>query len=190
MMRASLCLLFTLGCASSTGVWREVSTPHFVVRTDLDADIARRAAATLELNRDMLVSAAWPATQIPEWARTEVYVLDGADFQRIFGEKLESLSMGTFPEQFFFYGDPGRWESRSSLTVSAISTLRFHLAERIARLLYPDGPRWFLDGLAHSLETVHLSEDGKSVVRGALNPQRRQDHDCRQHQRPADAAKG
>jgi Tfp pilus assembly protein PilF len=150
-------------------VWREVGTPHFVVRTDLDAEIARRAAATLELNRDMLVSAAWPRTEIPEWARTEVYILDAADFQRTFGEKTESLSMGTVPEQFYFYGDPGRWEMRRSLTLSAVSTLRYHLAERMGQLIYPDGPRWFHNGLARFLETVHLSEDGKSVILGAVN---------------------
>lgn len=169
MSRTLICLLLTLGCASSTGVWREVSTPHFVVRTDLDADIARRAAATLELNRDMLVSAAWPRTEIPEWARTEVYVLDGVDYQREFGEKVESLSVGGVPEQLYFHGDPGSWETRSSLMVSAVSTLRFQIAVRIGRLLYPEGPRWFLDGVAHFLETVHLSEDGKSVVLGAVN---------------------
>jgi tetratricopeptide (TPR) repeat protein len=170
MKRAIVCLLLGLGCARSTGVWREVSTPHFVLRTDLAAGVAKRAAQTLELNRDMLVSAAWPRTEIPEWARTEVYVLDGTDFQRTFGEKVDSLSMGGVPEQFYLYGDPGRWESRSSLMLSAVSTLRFQLAVRIARLLYPDGPRWFVDGIGHFLETVHLSDDGKSVVLGAVNP--------------------
>jgi tetratricopeptide (TPR) repeat protein len=170
MNRAIVCVLLGLGCAQSTGVWREVSTPHFVLRTDLAADVAKRAAETLELNRDMLVSAAWPRTEIPEWARTEVYVLDGMDFQRTFGEKLESLSIGGVPEQFYLYGEPGRWESKSSLMLSAVSTLRFQLAVRIARLIYPDGPRWFVDGIGHFLETVHLSDDRKSVVLGAVNP--------------------
>ena len=169
MSRAILCLLLTVGCASSTGVWREVSSPHFVVRTDLDADVARRAAATLELNRSMLVSAAWPKTDIPEWARTEVYVLDGAEHQRWFGEKIESVSIGGVPEQFYFYGDPGRWESRSDLAVSPVSTLRFQLAVRMSRILYPDCPRWFSQGIARFLETVHLSADGGSVVMGAVN---------------------
>jgi len=165
----ALVCLAGVGCASGPNVWREVTTPHFVLRTDLDAETARRAAAELELNRDMLVSAAWPKMEIPEWARAEVYVLERDEFKQVFGPTTDSVSIGGVPQRFFMYGDPDRWETRSSLAVSPVSTLRFQLAVRMAALVYPDGPPWFARGIGHFLETVHPSEDGQSVVMGAVN---------------------
>src|SRR5687768_16660492 len=100
MLRRALLCFLTIGCASSPGVWREVTTPHFVLRTDLDAETAHRAAAELELNRDMLVSAAWPNADIPEWTRAEVYVLGREEFKQTFGETMESVSMGGVPQRF------------------------------------------------------------------------------------------
>src|SRR5688572_27381403 len=96
--RALLCFL-TLGCASSPPVWREVTTPHFVLRTDLDAETARRAGAELELNRDMLISAAWPNVELPQWAREEVYVLDADDFREQFGLNTTAVSLGGVPQR-------------------------------------------------------------------------------------------
>src|SRR3712207_3091910 len=109
-----LILTLPLGCASSPAVSREVTTPHFVLRTDLDAADARRSAEALELNRDMLVSAAWSNVEIPEWSRAEVYVLaDSTEFHLRFGNHVDGASISrTASEQYFLNSTPEHWEPR------------------------------------------------------------------------------
>jgi len=169
LVRAITCLL-AFGCASSPAVWREVSTPHFVLRTDLDAETARRAAAALELNRDMLVSAAWPNAEIPEWTRHEVYVLaDSTEYHLRFGSTVDSASISGAPQQFFLHGAPEHWEPRWMTKAAPNSQLRYHLGLRLAWLMYPAAPPWFQNGVAAFLEPVHMADDGQSVVLGAVN---------------------
>jgi hypothetical protein len=159
------------GCASGGDVWREVATPHFIVRTDLDVDAARRAAAALESDRDMLVSAAWPKADLPEWARPEVYVLASrAAFAARFGSNTVAVARGFYPFQIFLFGAPESWEGRGNLALPAVSRLRQMLAYKMANQAYETAPVWFLEGLAEFLETVHLSENGRSVVVGAIHP--------------------
>jgi len=40
--------------------WRQVTTPHFVLRTDFDEKTAIRGREESEATRDTLISAAWP----------------------------------------------------------------------------------------------------------------------------------
>jgi tetratricopeptide (TPR) repeat protein len=163
-------LAITAGCASGGGVWREVTTPHFVVRTDHDSKTARQIAEGLEADRDLLVSGVWPKTDIPEWSRSEVYVLsDRPEFEAYFGANYSSCSLGNSPPQYFLKGSPGDWEYRRDFRMTTVSTLRFHVAMRIATLVYPEAPNWFDEGIATFLETAHPSEDGRSVVMGSVN---------------------
>jgi hypothetical protein len=66
------------GCATfrsaggSSADWRQVTTPHFRLRTDFDEKTAVEAALKLESTRDALVSAAWPSFEFGEGTRTEV----------------------------------------------------------------------------------------------------------------------
>lgn len=171
MLRRALLCFLTIGCASSPGVWREVTTPHFVLRTDLDAETARRAAEELELNRDMLISAAWPNAELPQWARDEVYVLDVDEFREQFDRNTAAVTLGGVPQRFFLPGVPENWETRSTLDTSPVSILRNQLATKIAARFYSGAPRWFQEGLAYFLETVHLSQDRQQVILGAVNVQ-------------------
>jgi tetratricopeptide (TPR) repeat protein len=169
-IRLAVLSLLAFGCASGPAVWREVSTSHFVLRTDLDAETARRAAAELELNRDMLVSAAWSSVEIPEWTRAEVYVLaDSTEYHVRFGDGVDSASISGEPQQFFLHGAPEHWEPRWMTKAAPNSQLRYHLAARMAWLIYPTAPAWFQVGVAQFLEPVHLSDDRSSVVLGAIN---------------------
>jgi tetratricopeptide (TPR) repeat protein len=176
-----------VGCASSPAVWREVTTPHFVLRTDLDSETARRSAAALELNRDMLVSAAWPNINMPEWTRAEVYVLaDSTEYHVRFGNRVDSASISGVPQQFFLHGAPEHWEPRSMSDAAPSSQLRYHLAARMASLIYPTAPAWFQVGVAQFLEPVHLSDDGKSVVLGAINADALRNYDSNRTKSLAD----
>ena len=62
------CCLLAVGCASPPATWREVSTPHFTLRTDLDAPTAVQAGAALETTRDAILSAAWSGVRCARWA--------------------------------------------------------------------------------------------------------------------------
>jgi hypothetical protein len=154
----------------SGGTWRRVTTPHFVLRTDFEEATAVEAAKKLEATRDALISAEWPTFPFPEVARTEVYVLSNSlEFERLFGRRTTGLYMGGRRAAFVLYGPPHRWEKRTSLQAESTSVLRHELAHRLAALVFSHEPRWFAEGLAQFLETVHESEDHKSVIVGAVN---------------------
>ncbi len=58
---------------------------------------------------------------------------------------------------------------RAPATPETTSVLRHELVHHFAASIYRRQPRWFAEGLAQFLETVRVSEDGKSVVVGAVN---------------------
>jgi hypothetical protein len=70
-LTASL-VLATLGCATlppcpakGGPAWTEVTTRHFAIRTDLDADDAGELARQLEETRAALMTLAWPNAADP-----------------------------------------------------------------------------------------------------------------------------
>jgi tetratricopeptide (TPR) repeat protein len=163
------CAIHGVGPGAETG-WSQVTTPHFKLRTDLDEDTAVEAAKKLEATRDELVSAEWPTFAFPEHPPTEVYVLaNGLDFEALFGRMVGGFYRGGTRPAFFLYGSPGHWERRTSLAFDSTSILRHEMVHQLAADVFDHEPRWFAEGLAQFLETVHASEDGKSVVVGALN---------------------
>lgn len=174
-----LVLLIALsGCAAWRGPgrsseydWTRVTTPHFVLYTDLDRKTAVEGALELERTRDALISAAWPSYEFPAMVRTRVFVLaNGLDFERVFGKALQGLfAPGTRPA-FYLYGPPSRWSTRWSLDLRlSSSVLRHEMAHQLASAVYTRTPRWFDEGLAQFLETIGVSEDGNSVIIGHPN---------------------
>jgi hypothetical protein len=169
--RMALLAVFTLGCSSS-GAWRRVDTPHFIVRSDLDSKDTREAAVAIEATRDALISAAWPKFAFKNEQMTEVYVLaNGLDFERFFGRKTAGLFVHASPPMVFLYGTADRWELRRSAHSPSNSILRHEMAHHLASLVYGRQPKWFSEGLAQFLEAVYYSEDGRSVVLGGVNTQ-------------------
>lgn len=163
-----LLALTALACSSS-GTWRRVETPHFLLRTDLGASDAKHAGAALETTRDALVSAAWPHYKFKD-VQTEVYVLaNGLDFERYFGSKTAGLFLHTSPPMFFLYGSPSRWELRRSAHRPDDSVLRHEMAHELSSEVWPRQPRWFAEGLANFLEPVFYAEDEQNVVLGGIN---------------------
>jgi Flp pilus assembly protein TadD len=176
---AACCLLATAlaGCATLHGAgassdtdWHRVTTSHFVLRTDFDDQTALAAAKKLEATRDDLISAAWPSFHFPDGARTEVFVLsNGLDFERFFSRKATGLFSGGDRPTFFLHGHPDRWDERSTLAAESTSVVRHEMAHQLAAAVYAHEPRWFAEGIAQFLETVHESDDHKSVIVGAVN---------------------
>jgi hypothetical protein len=172
-------VVFLVGCATfqtagrrrADSGWYEITTPHFVLFTDLDERTAGEAAVELEKTRDTLISAAWPAFHFPDLARTRVYVLaNGIDFERTFGRQVGGMFMSTKRPAFFLYGTPEKWSTKWNIQQRAsFSVLRHEMAHQLAAVVYSGGPRWFDEGLAQFLETVQVSGDGQSVNVGRTN---------------------
>jgi tetratricopeptide (TPR) repeat protein len=156
---------------ASDSEWRKITTQHFELYTDLDAEAAVEAAKELEKTRDALITAAWPSFPFPDVVRTQVFVLsNGLDFERIFGHRMWGLfANGTRPA-FYLYGPPSRWAPRASLLqVAPSSVLRHEMTHQLAAAVFRRAPRWFEEGLAQFLETVQITADGKSIVVGSTN---------------------
>jgi tetratricopeptide (TPR) repeat protein len=155
-------------CASSS--WTEIKSAHATVKTDLAPADARRAAVLTEQTRAMLLAAAWPGSQL-EPDRVELIVFSNhQEFQRYFGGYSAKLVMDDQPHLIFLYGPPDRWEKRMVLDEEGTtSALKEALVEHLSTYFYRRRPRWFSVGLAEFLETVHISEDGRTAVIGTVN---------------------
>jgi tetratricopeptide (TPR) repeat protein len=157
----------------STG-WTEVQTAHITLRTDLDADDARRAALTVENTRAALLAGAWPAAKLLQPERIEVVVFaKEGDFLRYFGRGFVGIFVhGSYPPTAFLYGPPEKWEHRMTLSrEETTSVLKHELTHHLAAYFYRRQPRWFSEGLAQYLETIRFSEDGKTATLGDINLQ-------------------
>jgi hypothetical protein len=169
-------LLSSTGCATFRGAggasaeWRQVTTPHFQLRTDFDDKTAVEAAQKLEATRDALVSAAWPSFEFPEGVRTEVYVLsNGLDFESLFSRKVSGVFTSGGRPTFVLSGPPDSWDKRQTLAAESTSIVRHEMAHQLAAAVFAHEPLWFAEGLAQFLETIHESDDHRSVIVGSVN---------------------
>ena len=168
-------LLFGAGALAApapTG-WREVKTAHVTLKTDLDAEEARRAAMAVERTRAGLLAAAWAGAKLqPEHIEVVVFASQ-LDFVRYFGPNLLGLFLhGSYPPMAFLYGPPDKWEHRANLALDeTTSVLKHELVHHLAAFIYRREPRWFAEGLAQYLETLRFAEDGKTAILGEVNLQ-------------------
>jgi tetratricopeptide (TPR) repeat protein len=170
------------GCGALSGSsrycgWRQATTPHFVVRSDFDEPTITKAALELERTRDELVSAAWPAIDFSQVRYTEVYLLSSsAEFERLVGPWIEGAFENGPRPAFYLSGSSEGWDrgpgwdrGSGSRWMTATSVLRHEMAHQLAAVVFPNEPRWFAEGLAEFLETIHRSDGGRSVVLGEIN---------------------
>jgi tetratricopeptide (TPR) repeat protein len=153
--------------------WTEVKSVHITLKTDLNAEEARRATLAVERTRAALLAAAWAGAKLqPE--RIEVVVFASqTDFLRYFGANVAGLFMhGTYPPTAFLYGPPEKWERRATLALNeTTSVLKHELVHHLAAFIYRRQPRWFAEGLAQYLETLRFAEDDKTAILGEVNLQ-------------------
>ena len=166
-----VCILWA-GVARADSGWREIQGPHVTLRTDLSSGAAKEAAAAVERFRsELIIAGAWPRATLPAADRIEVTVFaNGLDFEHHFGRNVGGIFFHELPPYAILYGTPDRWERRASAaTAETTSVLRHELVHHLAASIYRRQPRWFAEGLAQFLETVRASDDGKSVIVGAVN---------------------
>jgi tetratricopeptide (TPR) repeat protein len=198
-MAQVLAALLLLATTATPSGWQELKTAHFTLRTDLDPEPAMRAAVEIERTRAALVAAMWPPVQEVGVEPVDVIVLrDGMEFERYAGRGTNGLySHLALPPRIVLWGSPDRWEVRVGgprwldlpgnrglspvvrqellahldvVRAGSSSVLRHELAHHLAAAVYGRQPIWFSEGQAQFLESLRLSEDGRSATIGLINP--------------------
>ncbi|MFY0563729.1 DUF1570 domain-containing protein [Archangium lansingense] len=149
--------------------WLEVESEHFTLRTDLSIEEARKAASYLEQTRIALLSAAWPSAAQRQMARVTVYVLaESSDFESLFPRRVSGFfSLQGHEPLIVLHGPPKTWEQRfSRRSEASSSTLKHELTHHLSTYVLLRQPRWLSEGLAQFLETLRLSEDGRTAILG------------------------
>jgi tetratricopeptide (TPR) repeat protein len=179
--------------------WHELSSTHFTLRTNLDTDTAMRAAVEIARTRSALVAAMWPPVREVGIEPVDIIVFkDRTEFEHYAGDGSRGLySHSALPPRIILWGSPERWEQRlgpaemlppsnprrpatvgqDELSVhlqyvqtGSSSVLRHELAHHVASAVYPRLPLWFSEGQAQFLESIKLSEDGRTATVGLINP--------------------
>jgi len=148
--------------------WTEVTTEHFVLKTDLDADGAQRAAAKLEEMFAALAQLGFASEDRPKMMIDVVY------FDR--HEDYATLRPGATGGQFIS-GGMHDFERRPIAVlggdfVERTRTVLLHeLTHLFVRYYYPQAPTWLSEGLAEYFETLAI-DDGTAILGRPLETQR------------------
>ncbi|WNG54482.1 DUF1570 domain-containing protein [Archangium gephyra] len=152
--------------------WRSLESEHFTLKTDLSSQEAHEAVVYLERLRAALLAAAWPEAHDRPMEKVTVYVLGRSqDFENLFPSRLQGLFIRNNGGELsiFIHGSPSTWSERSD--GSSLSTVKHELAHYLSAYFLIRQPRWLGEGLAGYLQTLELSEDGKTATVGKPYPQ-------------------
>jgi tetratricopeptide (TPR) repeat protein len=146
--------------------WVELRSEHFVLRTDLPEDNARKAVADLETLRSAMLAAGWHGASSPP-GRIGVVALQG---DREMSEFLANQIAGVTTYDVF--GD------RMILADGAGDLLRsevvkHELAHALAYEYLMTNPRWVQEGMACYLESIAVDTAKGEAVRGRPSQLRR-----------------
>ena len=152
----------TLLCPARGGrSWRELASPHFVLRTDLDVPAAARFLVETERS-DAALRASMGAEQRDGGPRIEVVLFASArDYQALVNDR---RSIGCFMPR-----PEGDLEPRPTVLMAAgreevTQAVLFHeLAHRVLDERYVELPLWVEEGLAQYYETLRLDGEGAIV---------------------------
>ena len=155
-------------CPTEGGpAWRELTSAHFRMRTDMDREAAGATLLQLERYRRALLLA-WgedfdPPGQVEVIALRHVSEL--AEFRKDILGFAASRPEGPL---VVITGDGGYALGDAK---ADLGTTLHELAHYLSRYAMPRQPRWFAEGLAMYLETVYVSADGNTVKLGRASPQ-------------------
>jgi tetratricopeptide (TPR) repeat protein len=163
-MRRFLALSLLLSCAHGPGPiqpgrWHELQTDHFVLRTDLSLEDARRVAVDLEEVRAGLLAIGWHSSNLPP-TRTQVIML--ADDRELQDYAMKGLQGFVAADAF---GEPIVVVSGSQ-DPEEQRFLKHELAHVITNQFLVRNPRWVAEGLACYLETLRFDRKRGQVVAG------------------------
>jgi hypothetical protein len=149
---ASLAAL-TLGCATvppcpakGGPAWTELSTRHFVIRTDLAAADASELARQLEESRAVLLTLAWPNAADPPGRWDVVAFASQRELSPFVADQVGGSwrSAPPFPPTISLGGVD---------SFAGTGTVAHEMAHELSRQFLPIQPPWFAEGLATFFET-------------------------------------
>lgn len=145
--------------AEGGAVWREITSEHFRLATDLDVTIAERELDRFERAYDAMVQAAFPRAAL---GRTQLVVFRTDEDLHAF---VPNVAAGVFV--------PG-WEVEDDETGAALfggglraksrAVFQHELAHRLLATGFAQVPPWFSEGLAVYFETMRV--EGDRVILG------------------------
>jgi hypothetical protein len=146
--------------------WVEVRSPHFSVRTNLDADTAEEAARELELLRQGLLQA-WSGSFDPP-GTVEVIVLRNPraleEFTNVRIEGFFTASTSDGPVLVLAGNAYALSEDPADPGIQA-----HELTHYLSEFALVRQPRWLSEGLAAYLESIRLRPERQQVILGGLH---------------------
>nr|WP_225937941.1 DUF1570 domain-containing protein [Myxococcus sp. RHSTA-1-4] len=152
--------------------WVRLDSDHYSLQTDLPPEEARKAMHLLERTRVAMLAAMWPDALARPMPKLQVYILqDWREFEGLYPHRVRAFFFRSDTEALIALpGRPGTWELRfSGHSRASSSRLNHELAHYLSTYALLRQPRWLSEGLAEFLETLRVSEDGKTAVVGAPN---------------------
>ncbi len=145
--------------------WVEVKSPHFSVRTNLDADTAEEASRELETLRMGLLQA-WGEGFDPPGTVEVIVLRNRVELAEFTNVRIEGFSATTpdgpvlvMPGNGYAIGeDP-----------TDLGTQAHELTHYLSQFSLVRQPRWLSEGLAMYMETIRVKADKSEVILGALH---------------------
>jgi tetratricopeptide (TPR) repeat protein len=168
-MRRALALLLSLACVKARPVeqqkWSELTSEHFVLRTDLDEPAAREALTQLELVRSALIGVAWHAKNPLQTRLLVIDLASEAELREFAGEGIDGFAATDA------FGEPMIVMSADQ-PPEQLTTLKHELAHAVSNEFLARNPRWVAEGIACYLETLRFDGAAHTVVVGEPSRER------------------
>jgi hypothetical protein len=164
--RAAGLVAITLGCATvppcpakGGPAWTELSTRHFIIRTDLTADDADELARQLEESRAALLTLAWPNAADPPGRWHVVAFASQRELSPFVADQVGGYwrSAPPFPPTIVLGGLD--WFTGSS-------AVTHEMAHELGFRFLPIQPPWFAEGLATFFETLTYDRSTRTARAG------------------------
>ncbi|XSF00257.1 hypothetical protein VZL07_27090 [Pseudomyxococcus flavus] len=145
--------------------WVEVRSPHFTVRTNLDATTAEEAAQELEMLRQGLLQA-WGGSFDPPGTVDIILLHNRSALEEFTNIRIEGFSTSTEDGPLLVLA--GHAYALSEATAD-ITTQAHELTHYLSERALVRQPRWLSEGLASYLETIALRPERREVILGRLH---------------------
>jgi tetratricopeptide (TPR) repeat protein len=155
-------------CEAAGGrAWREVTSEHFAVRTDLDADEAAALAQDLERIRGAVVAALFPGRADVPGRLGVVAFRSAGDFEDLAPAHVAAFYASLGPEEraIVLPAFPVPAAGRDARTAQVVA---HELAHHLLAYALPRRPAWLDEGLASLLEPLGTLRPGEPVEVGRV----------------------
>lgn len=143
--------------------WRELTSEHFTLSTDLSGDDAQVAIRDLEEYRAALLATGWPGSREPDGRLRVVILARERDWR-----EFESEHNGFFTEALF----QPLIALRAGATDQTRLTIRHELTHHLSGFYVRRQPRWLSEGLATFFETLVYDRSRGEILIGLPQPAR------------------